>query len=398
MSTTSVNLIRTAVVLMALQVGPARAIDEQEQRARIEFETKKGEYQIEHSELLFKDPELNAYLQEVTDRLFPDMKGKLHVRAIRDPNFNAFAVATGGVYFNTGTLLRLDDESQLASVLGHEGTHVTGDHMYRSVHAAKSASVITLIAGFTAAGFGIPPELVGLVGYSSMMGFSRAYEREADRGGFDRMSQAGYDLRGGALAFERLDRELSARFVSQGPYFFASHPAVKERVTNLTEFGGQSPPEGEKDVDRYQAVTLRARMDALRQIHRGGDGRSLVFLLEDEKMLKSLPPEGRYYLAEGFRLRAEKARRPGKDKRSNDEIEAQRVADAARAVEEYKLTLEQAPDFAPTYEALAMQHYRNGDKARALELFQRYVELNPDPKQNGYARQYVEMLSRELVP
>jgi predicted Zn-dependent protease len=398
MSMASMNVIRAAVILLALQAGSAHALDEQEQRARIEFETKKGEYQIEHSELLFKDSELNAYLQEVTDRLFPDMKDKLHVRAIRDPNFNAFAVATGGVYFNTGTLLRLDDESQLASVLGHEGTHYTGDHMYRSVHAAKSASVITLIGGFAAAGFGIPPELVGLVGYSSMMGFSRGYEREADRGGFDRMSQAGYDLRGGALAFERLDRELTVRYIGRGPYFFASHPNVKERVTNLTEFGGESPSEGEKGTDRYLAVTLRARLDALAQIHRGGDGRTLVFLLEDEKLLKSLPPESRYYLAEGFRLRAEKAKRPGKDKRSAQEIEVQRASDAARAVQEYELTLEQAPEFAPTYEALAMSHYRSGDKSRALELFQRYVELNPDQKQTGYARQYIEMLSKELTP
>jgi len=45
-----------------------------------------------------------------------------------------------------------------------------------------------------------------------------------------------------------------------------------------------------------------------------------------------------------------------------------------------------------------MQYYRIGDKGRALELFKRYVELNPDPKQNGYARQYVEMLSKEVTP
>ena len=397
MSTAPRYAICAATVLLALEVGAAQAIEEQEQRARIEFETKKGEYQIEHSELLFKDPELNAYLQEVTDRLFPDMKGKLHVRALRDPNFNAFAVATGGVYFNTGTLLRLDDESQLASVLGHEGTHVTADHMYRSIKTAKSTSVITLLAGLTAAGFGVPPELASIVGYSSMAGFSRGYEREADRGGFDRMSQSGYDVRGGVLAFERLDRELSARFVEQGPYFFASHPNVKERVANLAEFGGASPPEGEKDVDRYLAVTLRARLDALQQIHRGGDGRLLVFLLEDEKLLNSLPPEARYYLAEGFRLRAEKAKRPGKDKRSSKDIEAQRSADAARAVEEYRLTMEQAPDFAPTYEALAMQYYHVGDKARALDLFRRYVAMNPDPTQTGYARQYIESLSKELA-
>ncbi len=390
--------VNAGAALLALQGGAARAIEEHEQRARIEFETTKFERQIEHGELLFNDPELNAYLQEVTDRMFPEMKNRLRVRTFSDPNFNAFAVATGGIYFNTGTLLRLDDEAQLASVLGHEGTHVTADHVYRSVKGAKTTSVITLIAGMTAAGFGIPPELVGIVGYSSLAGFSRAYERESDRGGFDRMAQAGYDARAGALAFARLERELLARHVVQGPYFFASHPNVRERVANLTEFGGESPPEGIRNVDRYRAVTLRARLDALQQIHRSGDGKVLVFLLEDEKLLQTLPPEGRYYLAEGFRLRSEKARRAGKDRRPEKEIETQRVADAGRAIEEYRLTLEQAPEFAPAYEALAMHHYRSGDKARALELFRRFVELNPDPRQNGYARQYIELLSKESVP
>ena len=67
-----------------------------------------------------------------------------------------------------------------------------------------------------------------------------------------------------------------------------------------------------------------------------------------------------------------------------------------RALEEYQRTLELAPEFAPTWQALAMHHYRSGDRAQALVLFRRFVELVPDPKQSGYARQYIESLSREL--
>ena len=332
------------------------------------------------------------------DRLFPDMKGRLHVRGIRDPNFNAFAVATGGIYFHTGALLRLDDEAELALVLGHEGTHVTADHIYRSVSSWKKSSVATLIAGMAAAGFGVPPDLVSIIGYSTMAGFSREHERESDRGGYDRMVEAGYDARGAAEGFARLERELSVRNVNQGPYFFASHPRVKERVETLTELAGESPPPGERNIERYRALTLRARVNALEQIHRQGDGKVLVFLLEEEGLLESLPPETRFYLAEGFRLRSEKARRASGDKRSDQEIEAQRATDAARAVEEYEKTLFEAPGFAPTWQALALHCYRTGDRPRALELFHRYVELEPDPKRNGYARQYIDSLSKELEP
>lgn len=390
------RVVHSGFLLTALCAGAAAAIEEGEQRARIDFETRKFEEQIEHSSILFDDPELNAYLQEVTDRMFPEMKGKLRVRTFRDPDFNAFAVATGGIYFHTGTLLRLDDEAQLASVLGHEGTHVTADHMYRHVKSVKSTSVITLLAGLTAAGFGIPPELVQIIGYSSMAGFSRSYERESDRGGFDRMVTVGYDARAGAEAFARLERELKARYISQGPYFFASHPNVQDRVTTLIEFGGENPPPGERYTDRYREKTQRARMNAVEQIHRGGNGRVLVFLLEDEKLIDTLPPEARYYLAEGFRLRAEKSRQPSKDTRPAKEVEAQRVADAARAVEEYEKTIAAVPEFAPTYEALAMHHYRNGSKVRSLELFRRFVELTPDPRKTGYARQYIDLLGKEL--
>lgn len=384
--------------MFLLHAGAATALEEAEQRERIEFETKKFEGQIEHSEILFDDPELNAYLQEVTDRMFPEMKGRLRVRTFKDPEFNAFAVATGGIYFHTGTLLRLDDEAQLASVLGHEGTHVTADHMYRHVTSAKKASVITLVAGLAAAGYGVPPDLVSIIGYSSMAGFSRSYEREADRGGFDRMVAAGYDAHAGAEAFARLERELTARHVSQGPYFFASHPAVKDRVETLTEFAGESPPPGERYVERYREVTLRARMSALEQIHRAGNGKVLVFLLEDEKLLGTLPPQARFYLAEGFRLRAEKAKKDSKDRRSAQEIEAQRAEDATRSIDEYQRTISEAPEFGPTWQALALHYYRVGDKPRALELFRRYVELVPDPKQSGYARQYIDALSKELEP
>lgn len=379
-----------------LHAGVAPAIEEGEQRARIEFETRKFEQQIEHSAILFDDPGLNAYLQEVTDRLFPDMRGKLRVRALRDPEFNAFAVATGGIYVHTGALLRLDDEAQLASLLGHEGTHVTADHMYRSVRSDKSTSVVTLIAGMTAAGFGVPAEFPMFIGYSSMAGFSRALERESDRGGFDRMVEVGYDARGGVVAFARLARELAARQINRGPYFFASHPDVQDRVTSLMEIGGMSPPPGERNEERYLAATLRARMDAIEQIHRAGNGRVLVFLLEDEELLRTLPPESRYYLAEGFRLRAEKFRRNRNDSRSDEEIEEQRAADRSRAIEEYQKTIDETPEYAPAWQALALQYYRIGNKPRALALFRRYVELAPDPKQTGYARQYIETLSKEV--
>lgn len=394
----AVRVLPWVVALLLVPLGTAVAIDEAEQRERIEFETRALEEKIGNSGQLFDDPALDAYLQGIVDTMFPEQRGTLRVRTFRNPEFNAFAVATGGVYFHTGTLLRMEDESQLASVLGHEGTHVTADHIYRSVKSAKSAAKASIFLGVIAAGAGLPPVLGSIVGLSSMAGFSRDHEREADRGGFDRLVQAGYSPRGGAEAFARLERELKARHVTQGGYFFASHPRVQERVETQTEFAQGVTAEGERHADRYREITLNARLDALAQLHRAGDGKTLVFLLGDENLLASLPVSARFYLAEGYRLRSEAARKARADSRTRQQVAAQRDEDAERAVAEYRRTIEEAPDFAPPYQALAMHHLRAGDKPQALALFARFVELAPDPKQSGYARQYMDKLNKELAP
>ena len=120
------------VLLLPLLAGRSPAAEaEQETRRRLDFTTAQMEREIENSGLLYAEPALDAYLQSVLDRLFPDKAGQLQVRVLRETDFNAFALANGHIYFNTGTLLRLDDEAGLASILGHEGTHVTEDHVFR---------------------------------------------------------------------------------------------------------------------------------------------------------------------------------------------------------------------------------------------------------------------------
>jgi predicted Zn-dependent protease len=373
--------IAARLLLLGICAGAsisASAIEEREQRARIDLETRELEGQIANSGRLYGDAELDAYLQSVVDRLFPDKVGQLHVRVYRDTDFNAFAVSTGDIYFNTGTFLRLADEAQLATVLGHEGTHVTADHMYRTIRSAKSTSVITrVVAGAAYAASGVDPTLVQMVGVSTMMGFSRDFEREADRGGFDRMAAAGYDGTAGAEIWDRLERELKIRKIPRAPYFFASHPAVHERLLTLAELSRARGLGGQRQVDQYRARTQKVRMDVLADIHREGDGKLLVFLLDTEKMLDGLPAEARFYLAEGLRFR-------------------NADGDAQRSVAEYELTLTQAPDFGPTYYALGMQCLRAGDKPRALSLFQAFLERDPQSQHVAYARSYVEQLKKDL--
>src|SRR5215470_7819087 len=92
-------------------------------------ERKLGEtimYQVRASGYLY-DPEVNGYLNELGNRLVTAVPGApfdFEFFAMADPTINAFALPGGFVGVNTGLILLAQSESELASVLGHEITHV----------------------------------------------------------------------------------------------------------------------------------------------------------------------------------------------------------------------------------------------------------------------------------
>jgi len=365
---------RLVALLLALCASTAGAgLTPDEQRARINLEVAQLEEKIAHSGDLYADPELDAYLQEITNLLYPELTDKLRVRAFSDSDFNAFATPLGGIYFHTGALLRIRNEAQLAAVLGHEGVHYTAEHTFQRVVQGKKAMAAMSVTLF------INPLFAAMMAVSSMSGFSRENEREADRIGLERAVRAGYNANGGLELFSLIDRELAVRKLPQGMYFYASHPRVKERVESFREMAAPYGDAGERNADRYLAMTKRARVHAVAQIHKRGDGKLLLFLLGQENLLAELPPETRFYLAEGYRLRAQ----PGDD---------------ALAAAEYERTVRDVPGHSASYQALGMQHMRAGRKAEALARFEQYAVLDPNGTQVRYVLQYIESLKKELQP
>jgi predicted Zn-dependent protease len=209
-----------------------------------------------------------------------------------------------------------------------------------------------------------------------MAGYSRENEREADQGGFDRMSRCGYDPSAGSELFGLVDRELTVRAMTHGGYFWADHPMVKERIANLATMAATHAAGTERNQERYLAVTEHARLQALAAIHRRLDGKLLVFLLAHEKLVDTLPPRAHFYLAEGYRLRAA-------------------AGDSERATTEYAATIRLAPDDPGAYQALGLRYMHDGNKSDALSMLRKYVELEHDPARSGYAQQYIQKLQGE---
>jgi predicted Zn-dependent protease len=107
---------------------------------------------------LYQDILLEEYINEIARRMTPpeleEQGVPIRVKILRDPSLNAFAYPNGVLYIHTGLLARVENEAQLASVLGHEMTHVINRDAIRQ-HRSTRTKVIAANALAIAASIGI---------------------------------------------------------------------------------------------------------------------------------------------------------------------------------------------------------------------------------------------------
>ena len=191
----------------------------------------------------FDDAELADYLNRLATRLasHPSAQGfQLELFAVEDRSINAFALPGGFIGVHTGLVAAAQAESELASVLAHEIGHVTQRHIARMLSANKQSSTIamaSLLAALLAARAN-PQAAMGVASLGStvqmqqMLGFSRDAEREADRAGVDMLQQAGFDPQGMVDFFGRL-QAASRLTESSLPPYLRTHPLSGERMTDI---------------------------------------------------------------------------------------------------------------------------------------------------------------------
>ncbi|MEK7883565.1 M48 family metalloprotease [Methyloversatilis sp. NSM2] len=188
------------------------------------------------------DPEINGYLNQLADRLvskLPDSTQSFELFALRDPTLNAFAWPGGFIGAHTGLIVAAQSESELASVIAHEISHVTQRHIARLYSKRGEMSVIaiaSLIIAALAARGNSQAAQAALVGgqaanIATQLSYTRDFEREADRIGIQMLDGAGFDTRGMAAFFERMQR--SVRFYeANSPAYLRTHPLTTERIAD----------------------------------------------------------------------------------------------------------------------------------------------------------------------
>ncbi|HVW84895.1 MAG TPA: M48 family metallopeptidase [Bryobacteraceae bacterium] len=176
----------------------------------------------------------NQFLQSYISRVGQRIAGASEARAsgftftftlIADPSINAFALPGGPMFINTGLLAAVDNEAELAGVIGHEISHVILRH---GTHEASKANLIELPAALAGSLAGSSGSLLGKlaqlgIGFganSVLLRFSRDAESEADALGSHLMAEAGYNPVEMAHFFEKMQ----SSGPSNGPQFLSDHP------------------------------------------------------------------------------------------------------------------------------------------------------------------------------
>jgi predicted Zn-dependent protease len=328
------------------------------------------EQRIRRSPLLMRDRELHDYLHTVACKLGGEHCPDVRVYPIRTPWFNASMAPNGMLQVWSGLLLRVDNEAQLAAILGHEMGHYLQRHTLARLKDARSRSAF--------ATFMMPFGLGGLLGawavMASQFSFSRDQEREADRIGLILMRQAGYDPREASQIWSNLLAEASVHpgaNVSKTSPMFATHPASAERRETLAQLAGQGG--GETFQSEYLTRTGALQRELLEdEIKRAEFDESIVLL---DRLVKrsSERADLLYYRAEARRLRAQK-----------DDVDLA-LADLNAAA-----TMPASP--AEVQRSLGFIRQARGDKPAAREAFTSYLQAKPDAGDAAMIQSYLREL------
>ena len=163
----------------------------------LEEEVKLG--QAEHQKIIgkfgvYRDQELQDYIDKVGQRVAAESSRpevEYRFTLLNDDLINAFALPGGFIYLTRGMLVHMNSESELAAVLGHEIAHVTEKHALRRETRGKGINVLNTVLAI-GTGQSALYELGNIFGGSILLGFSRAFELEADEVGAQYMAKAGY--------------------------------------------------------------------------------------------------------------------------------------------------------------------------------------------------------------
>jgi predicted Zn-dependent protease len=334
------------------------------------------EQAIEEQGLLYDDGELAHYLTRLARSLQPPEARKgmaFRVKVIKDSSANAFSFPDGGLYLTTGMLARLENEAQLAIVLGHEMTHCTNKDALRTLKYSKPELFAKGSLREPGQGGQVPGALQWDTAVpTTIEAYLEELEMEADRGGFQLVLQAGYDPAEGVKLIERQQRDLGEEEVGETTRS-GLHRHLEKREKNwqnLLDHLAHTESRGATNRVIYLTQVQQVMLENALLDERGG--RFSLAQREVENYLAVRPNDERayYILGEIYRERG----------LANDKKKARDC---------YAKALSIRPSFAEPYRGIGLLWYKEGEKRQAKSSFQAYLAYAPEALDRAYVETYL---------
>ncbi len=203
----------------------------------------------------YANPSANEYPNVLGQTLarfsdMPETFGGYHFLVMDTEEVNAFAAPGGLIMISRGMLRCCKTEDALAAVLAHEIGHVQNRHGLQAIRKSRLTAALTTLAAEGAKSFGdkqlaeltqtFENSIADITATLMNSGYSRAFERQADRAAVEILQRSGYDP--GALA-DMLE-EMKKHLKPGGRGFAQTHPAPESRIADIRKWLGaaKAPP------------------------------------------------------------------------------------------------------------------------------------------------------------
>ncbi len=253
-----------AALLAASATNAVAAESEKAKKPSREVRTAQGLHvQITQQMGVHDDLELQEYVQRVGEKVAkaserPELDWKFTI--VDTDDVNAFATMGGYVYISRGILPYMQNEAELAAVLGHEIGHNTAEHLKSR---QRKSTIAGLASAATAIFTGIPAlaDLTNMAGTAIVLGYGREAELEADRLGAEYLAKSGYDPDAIIQVISTLkDRDTfereQARIENRQPRLyhgvFATHPDNDTRLRQAVAAAGRAEAKATGDIDNTE--------------------------------------------------------------------------------------------------------------------------------------------------
>ena len=235
----------------------------------IQIDKQYSPYQFSADYGTSQDQKLNRYVNRTGKKMAAGTH-RTHMpynfRVVNANYVNAYAFPGGSIACTRGIMLALDNEAELAALLGHELGHVNARHSAEQM--SKTQLTQSVVSGLAAAAgtqgsfYGDIASQLGQVGAGALLAsYSRENERQADALGMEYMVQSGYSSEGMVGLMDML-QSMGKHEPSAIELMFATHPMSEERYRTAVQTADTKYQKAKKNPvyrERYMDHTARLR-------------------------------------------------------------------------------------------------------------------------------------------